>query len=120
MIRLYEITFENQAILLIIMKIPTKRSKPTMGYVENSNTAPTVCENHGFQRAQYHLDLQFFKVCTVVDPSRGPIKSPNRGPSRGPSKGPSRGPSKGPSRDPNRGPNRGPSRGRPIGSANGS
>jgi len=50
--------------------IPKKRSKRTTKFVENSKTAATVCENQGFQRTQYHFDLQLFKVCSGVDPSR--------------------------------------------------
>ena len=75
-------TFEKQAIHTVKVKIPKKRSKPTTKYDENSKTAATVCENQGFQRTQYHLDLQLFKVCSAVDPSRGPIKRPTTGPSR--------------------------------------
>jgi hypothetical protein len=65
-----KIFIEKQAILQVKVKIPKKRSKPTTKNRENSKTAATVCENQGFQRTQYHLDLQLFKVCIAVDPSR--------------------------------------------------
>ena len=44
------------------VNIPKKRSKHITNNVENNKKAPTVCENDGFQPAQYHLDLQVFKV----------------------------------------------------------
>jgi hypothetical protein len=65
-----KIFIEKQIILEVKVKIPKKRSKPTTKNRENSKTAATVCENQGFQRTQYHLDLQLFKVCIAVDPSR--------------------------------------------------